>query len=484
MKQLNKEEAINVLMADVSRNAAILHFLAENQPDHIVQQGGSILIRCRSDVFVSSQDSQELAELAAILTPENYFLSSVEPWMVPYLKRGYKADWEKTLPRFVLPLEVPLPEVYTQDIRPLSPEYAPLVSSKWDHGSDDDDSREYITSRLEKGLSAAVFIDQQPVAWVATHDDGSLGFAYCLEDFRKRGFARDLTIHLVQQQRQRGIPSLINIAPDNQASMALAKSLGFLRQGDTTWLNLDIPCPEPCQITQVQALTQLKEDIPKNLPFIRFMEDKAPREVWQWGKTIMALFNGTVYISCQNPGELDPLLEKLTPDDIFFAALDPQLASKVKTAKGTSPSYEEVLGKYLLPMDAPLPQAKHEVVPLPVEYAPLVDQHWTLSSHDEGSLAYVRSRLENGPTAAVFKDGKLVGWCATHSDHAPGFIYVEEEYRGQGIALDLTISIIQQQRDLGYPSYISIADDNLKSQAVAKKLGFSNTGHLLWLGFE
>lgn len=483
MKQLSKEEAINLLKADAPRNAAILHLLVENHPQEIHQAGSSIIIRHQSDVFASSQDPEELACLVKLLSPKSRFISSVEPWMVPILKRGYKADWELTLPRYILPLETSLPQKTTQNIGPLSPEFAPLVSSKWAHGGDDEDSREYIKSRLEKGLSAAVYIDQQPVAWVATHDDGSLGFAYCLEEYRQRGYARDLTIHLARQQRERGIPSIVNIAPDNQASMALAMSLGFVQNGDTSWLNLAIPCQAPCKISQEQALAVLQEDINKNLPFLRFMENKHPREVWQSGKTIMALFNGTVYISCHNPGELDCLLEKLTSQDIFFAALDPELAPKIKAAKG-SPSYEEVLGKYFLPMDTPLPEPKHHVVPLPGEYAPLVDQHWTLSSHDEGSLDYVRSRLENGPTAAVFQEGRLVGWCATHSDHAPGFIYVEEEHRSQGIALDLTISIIQQQRALGYPSYISIADNNLKSQAVAKKLGFTKTGHLLWLGFD
>jgi GNAT superfamily N-acetyltransferase len=237
------------------------------------------------------------------------------------------------------------------------------------------------------------------------------------------------------------------------------------------------------KITVERALTLLKQDIYKNLPFIRFMEDKESREIWQSGDSLMALINGTVYISCQHLADLDYLLTMLTEQDIFFAALDPELAPAIIAVKG-SPTYQDVLGKYILPIDAPLPQPKHQVVPLPVEYAPLVDEHWTLSSHDEGSLGYVKSRLEHGPTAAVFKDGDLIGWCATHSDHAPGFIYVHENYRNQGIASDLTISIVQQQRAQGYPSCISIADSNEKSKAVAEKLGFKKSGHLIWMGFE
>lgn len=236
------------------------------------------------------------------------------------------------------------------------------------------------------------------------------------------------------------------------------------------------------KISVERALALLKQDIYKNLPFIRFMEDKDPREIWQSGDSLMALFNGTVYISCQQLADLDFLLTKLTDQDVFFAALDPELGPAVIAAKG-NPTYHEVLGKYVLPMDAPLPQPKHTVVPLPIEYATLVDEHWTLSSHDEGSLGYVKSRLEHGPTAAVFIDGHIIGWCATHSDHAPGFIYVQKEYRNQGIASDLTISIVQQQRTQGYPSYISIVDSNEKSKAVAQKLGFKKTGQLLWMGF-
>lgn len=236
-------------------------------------------------------------------------------------------------------------------------------------------------------------------------------------------------------------------------------------------------------LSKEEALSMLREDVIKNLPFIRFLEDNEPTEIRQSGQSLLARFQGTVYISCNYPSDLPYLLASLTEMDTFFAALDPELAPAVKAAKGIEPDYEALLGKYILPLDSPLPPQRNSIVPLPPEYAPLVDKHWTLSSHDEGSLDYVRSRLINGPTAAVFNLNRPIGWCATHSDHAPGFIYVEEEYRNQGIAADLTISIIQQQRALGYPSYISIADSNMKSQAVARKLRFKKAGYLLWLGF-
>lgn len=236
-------------------------------------------------------------------------------------------------------------------------------------------------------------------------------------------------------------------------------------------------------LSKEEALSILKEDVIKNLPFKRFLEDNEPTEIRQSGRSLLARFNGAVYISCQDASDLTCLLASLTEKDTFFAALDPDLAPAVKTAKGIDPDYEALLGKYILPIEAPLPLQRNKIEPLPPEYAALVDKHWTLSSHDEGSLDYVRSRLMNGPTAAVFKGNRPIGWCATHSDHAPGFIYVEEEYRNQGIAADLTISIIQQQRALGYPTYISIADSNEKSRAVARKLGFKKIGYLLWLGF-
>lgn len=236
-------------------------------------------------------------------------------------------------------------------------------------------------------------------------------------------------------------------------------------------------------LSKEEALSILKEDVIKNLPFIRFLEDNEPTEIRQSGPSLLARFQGTVYISCHGASDLTYLLASLTEIDTFFAALDPGLAPAIKAAKGINPDYEALLGKYILPLEAPLPLPRNKIEPLPPEYATLVDKHWTLSSHDEGSLDYVRSRLRNGPTAAVFRDSRPIGWCATHSDHAPGFIYVEEEYRNQGIAADLTISIIKQQRALGYPTYISIADSNEKSQAVARKLGFKKIGYLLWLGF-
>jgi len=236
-------------------------------------------------------------------------------------------------------------------------------------------------------------------------------------------------------------------------------------------------------LSKEEALSLLKEDVIKNLPFIRFLEDHEPTEIRQSGLSILGRFQGTVYISSICASDLTYLLAGLTEKDTFFAALDLDIALAVKAAKGFDPDYDAQLGKYILPLEALLPPQRNNIIPLPPEYAPLVDKHWTLSSHDEDSLDYVRCRLMRGPTAAVFKDERPIGWCATHSDHAPGFIYVEEEFRNQGIAADLTISIIQQQRALGYPTYISIADSNKKSQAVARKLGFKKIGYLWWLGF-
>ncbi|BES64005.1 hypothetical protein SANA_04440 [Gottschalkiaceae bacterium SANA] len=86
--------------------------------------------------------------------------------------------------------------------------------------------------------SAAIFIDEQPVAWALQHPDGTIGMMHTIEQHRNKGYARDTTLGIIQTLIQRDEIPIVQIADTNTASQALAKSCGFKAFGTADWFGI------------------------------------------------------------------------------------------------------------------------------------------------------------------------------------------------------------------------------------------------------
>jgi predicted GNAT family acetyltransferase len=76
------------------------------------------------------------------------------------------------------------------------------------------------------------------VAWAVTHDDGSLGMIYVLDDYRRHGYAKDITISMVEKTRRLGRYPFVHIIKDNEKSLNLAQGLGFEKVSSVVWMAL------------------------------------------------------------------------------------------------------------------------------------------------------------------------------------------------------------------------------------------------------
>ncbi len=98
----------------------------------------------------------------------------------------------------------------------------------------------HLLSILKKTIQerpTAVIRDDEgnPISWSVVRDDGSMGIAYTLEEYRRQGYAAAVNMELLKRTIDFGLIPYVHIATDNRASISLAERLGFKRNGKVVW---------------------------------------------------------------------------------------------------------------------------------------------------------------------------------------------------------------------------------------------------------
>lgn len=123
----------------------------------------------------------------------------------------------------------------------------------------------------------------------------------------------------------------------------------------------------------------------------------------------------------------------------------------------------------------------HEVLPLTEESAPMVAKLWEPDWPSEG---YVRNRIRNGPSFAIYEDGKPVAWNLTHFETERvgmmGFLHVVEGYRGKGYGKSVASVLIKDILRRGKIPALHVYADNVPSLELTPQLGFHRVKRQVW----
>ncbi len=234
------KETITYLKQDPIRHLNLLGFMKENKVHSLRRVGNSVILRGRSNrdwTFISSPNEDELNACLPYLTEEDRSYAVIEDWMLPIITAGRSPEWMLSTVRLFLPEEVHLQYVPRPAVRPLTVRDVPYLYKYSDYR--DFISPEYIRMRIEQGPSAGITVGWDLAGWVMTHDDGAIGFLHVLEKYRRRGYAKELMKHIIQQVRSRGKTPYIHIEETNTGSMSLALNLGFRRDRLVHWFGLE-----------------------------------------------------------------------------------------------------------------------------------------------------------------------------------------------------------------------------------------------------
>lgn len=102
----------------------------------------------------------------------------------------------------------------------------------------DEESLDQIKENILRRPSSIYRIDGQPVAWVMMHRDGSVGIMYVQEAYRKLGLAYKLSLDIIEKVKKQNKIPFIHINVNNDASLKLAKKVGFKRYKDVFWYGI------------------------------------------------------------------------------------------------------------------------------------------------------------------------------------------------------------------------------------------------------
>ncbi len=237
--KINPEEALKHLIKEPIKNVSLINLIENELFRNIEKIGDSILLRRknkRGSIYIASEKSEDIVKILETLGKDDKHFSAIEGWILPIIQE--RRIIKRLNPGFklYLPEEISIPKMKTKT-RSLTEKDAPIVDKYWEYRHED--SLEYVKRRIKNSYSSGIEINGELVAWVIIHDDGSLGSIYVLPEHRGKGYAKDITIDLVQKLRKESKLPFVHIIEGNDNSLALAETLGFVKYKKVNWVTIE-----------------------------------------------------------------------------------------------------------------------------------------------------------------------------------------------------------------------------------------------------
>lgn len=232
------EDILKKLERNYHQNLPVVGFFQNYNLDHKVLYNGSMILQGKSDYdwayfSVNSQD-----DFAPLLKEFNYrtlYFANVEDWMVPQLSHEKRIEWKLTTHRYYLHDDVQ----FSFENDPCGPVHVRYVNYIYRHSAYKDfTSEQYILDRLQKDVSAGIWIDDDLAGWGLTHDDTSIGFLNVISKYRGKGIGEIILKSLIKAKRDRSLPVFVNVEQHNKESINLLKKIGFEFDRAVSWVKL------------------------------------------------------------------------------------------------------------------------------------------------------------------------------------------------------------------------------------------------------
>ncbi len=223
------------LKQDELSNISTIGFIENNPITKVIKINHSYLIKGKSDVewvYIVCKNENDLRALLQKSAGNTYF-ASVEDWMIPVVTENKETEWILTTMRYYLPEDVDVPE-NKNEVIPLTNNHIGFIISKSNYKQFL--SPAYLEERITKSISAAIIEKDRLIAWGLTHDDGALGSLHVLDEYRKKGYGKEILISLIHQARKLGKVPFAQIEERNVNAINLVENLGFVKDRRVSWI--------------------------------------------------------------------------------------------------------------------------------------------------------------------------------------------------------------------------------------------------------
>jgi 8-oxo-dGTP diphosphatase len=234
------EEQRQLLLQEPEQNVSLLYMAEEYPLLEVMEQAGMLMCRFQSDEewchFSHNADAGFIADFFS-KHPKRQFIAVSDSHLFDWISKTYGVAWSISCYRLFLNVPVlPEPAADIDQLRPGDLRYV-YDNSKYQQFLNMD----YLAKRLELGGGCCIRDQQSPVAWIMTHDDGSVGMLHVLDAYRGRGFARKLVSAMSRKVHQKGRLVFAHIEPSNIASLKLFGSMGFIVRNRLAWARVSKP---------------------------------------------------------------------------------------------------------------------------------------------------------------------------------------------------------------------------------------------------
>ncbi len=233
-----QEEILHQLQKHPLLNLPVMGFFQNYLLENAITSGESMILTGTSDytwAYLAVPDEDEMKTLLGKFDFKSLYFANVEEWMIPHLTRNHRIEWRLSTHRYYLPADA--------IVAPPANECTSLshndVSYIYQHSPYKDYTSEtYIRERIEKDISAGIWLDGELAGWGLTHDDSSLGFLNVLAKYRGKGVGENIFRSLIHGKREKQKSVFVNVEPHNKQSISLLTKLGLEFDRQVSWLKL------------------------------------------------------------------------------------------------------------------------------------------------------------------------------------------------------------------------------------------------------
>ena len=236
--QNDKNTATKKLKSDEIYNLSIIGYIQENELKRLLTIGDSVLAQGSEGekwIYLYSKDENELSKLIENLDADDKYFGAIDNWQISVIMKKREIDWLINAYQYHYPDDKEIPEnkIKTYRLTPKDSEYI-ISQSIYKEML----TLEYLNERIERSLSAGIYEDGKLVAWALTHDDSSLGSMHVLENYRRRGYAKEITSSLLRQCRTIDKIPYLQCEDKNDPAQKLVERMGFVKDRNVSWLKL------------------------------------------------------------------------------------------------------------------------------------------------------------------------------------------------------------------------------------------------------
>lgn len=232
------QAALNKLETDRINNISIINFIKNNHVLSIDAVDNCIVARGISDrkwVYINCPPDYNEFNFNNYLNRDDTCFAAIDEGMVPILTAGKEIIWDLTAVQYYLndDVQIPVPLHKTVQLKAedaqtvyLNSEYKAYLTL------------EYVSDRIERGISAGLYEADKLVSWAITQDDGAIGFLHTLESCRRKGYARSVTLSMIEWLRSEHELPFAYTVPSNNRSIDLLLELGFKKNKTIHWFEI------------------------------------------------------------------------------------------------------------------------------------------------------------------------------------------------------------------------------------------------------